>query len=153
LDTAKSLLEKAKKMGVNIYIPTDSVIADNFSNDAGIRQSKINEIPDGWMGLDAGPETVKMNDEVIKNSKTILWNGPMGVFEMSNFENGTKQAANAIVEATKNGAYSLIGGGDSVAAINKYNLADKVSYVSTGGGALLEYIEQGSLPGVKAIEG
>lgn len=153
LDTAKSLLEKAKKMGVNIYIPTDSIIADNFANDANIKQCKINEIPDGWMGLDAGPETVKMNSEVIKNSKTILWNGPMGVFEMSNFENGTKQAANAIVEATKNGAFSLIGGGDSVAAINKYNLADKVSYVSTGGGALLEYIEQGSLPGVRAIEG
>ncbi len=153
LDTAKSLLEKAKKMGVNIYIPTDSVIADNFANDANIKQCKINSIPDGWMGLDAGPETVKMNNDVIKNSKTILWNGPMGVFEMSNFENGTKQAANASVEATKNGAFSLIGGGDSVAAINKYNLADKVSYVSTGGGALLEYIEQGSLPGVRAIEG
>jgi phosphoglycerate kinase len=153
LDTAKALLEKAKAKGVNIYIPTDSVIADNFSNDANIKQSKINAIPDGWMGLDAGPETVKMNNEVIKNSKTILWNGPMGVFEMSNFENGTKQAANAIAEATKNGAFTLIGGGDSVAAINKYNLADKVSYVSTGGGALLEYIEQGSLPGVKAIEG
>jgi phosphoglycerate kinase len=153
LETAKDLLAKAKAKGVNIYVPTDSVIADNFANDASIKQSKINEIPDGWMGLDAGPETVKMNNEVIKNSKTILWNGPMGVFEMSNFENGTKQAANAIVEATKNGAYSLIGGGDSVAAINKYNLADKVSYVSTGGGALLEYIEQGSLPGVKAIEG
>lgn len=153
LDTAKSLLEKAKKMGVNIYIPTDSVVADNFANDANIKQCKINEIPEGWMGLDAGPETVKMNSDVIKNSKTILWNGPMGVFEMSNFENGTKQAANAIVEATKNGAFSLIGGGDSVAAINKYNLADKVSYVSTGGGALLEYIEQGSLPGVRAIEG
>jgi phosphoglycerate kinase len=152
LDTAKSLLEKAKKMGVNIYIPTDSVIADNFSNDANIKTCKINEIPEGWMGLDAGPETVKMNAEVIKNSKTILWNGPMGVFEMSNFENGTKQAALAIVEATKNGAFSLIGGGDSVAAINKYNMADKVSYVSTGGGALLEYIEQGSLPGVRAIE-
>ncbi len=153
LDTAKSLLENAKKMGVNIYIPTDAIIADNFANDANIKQCKINAIPDGWMGLDAGPETVKMNDDVIKNSKTILWNGPMGVFEMSNFENGTKQAANAIVEATKNGAFSLIGGGDSVAAINKYNLADKVSYVSTGGGALLEYIEQGSLPGVRAIEG
>lgn len=153
LDTAKSLLEKAKQLGVNIYIPTDAVIADNFAKDANIKTCKINEIPDGWMGLDAGPETVKMNSEVIKNSKTILWNGPMGVFEMSNFENGTKQAANAIVEATKSGAFSLIGGGDSVAAINKYHLADKVSYVSTGGGALLEYIEQGSLPGVRAIEG
>lgn len=153
LEIAKSLLEKAKAKGVNIYIPTDAIIADNFANDANKKECKITEIPDGWMGLDAGPETVKMNSEVIKNSKTILWNGPMGVFEMSSFENGTKQAANAIVEATKNGAFTLIGGGDSVAAINKYNLADKVSYVSTGGGALLEYIEQGSLPGVKAIEG
>jgi phosphoglycerate kinase len=153
LEVAKELLAKAKQKGVNIYIPTDAIIADNFSNDANKKESKIDVIPDGWMGLDAGPETVKMNSEVIKNSKTILWNGPMGVFEMSNFENGTKQAANAIVEATKNGAFTLIGGGDSVAAINKYNLADKVSYVSTGGGALLEYIEQGSLPGVKAIEG
>lgn len=153
LEVAKSLLEKAKAKGVNIYIPTDAVIADNFANDANKKECKITEIPDGWMGLDAGPETVKMNNEVIKNSKTILWNGPMGVFEMSSFENGTKQAANAIVDATKGGAFTLIGGGDSVAAINKYNLADKVSYVSTGGGALLEYIEQGSLPGVKAIEG
>ncbi len=153
LEIAKSLLEKAKAKGVNIYIPTDAIIADNFANDANKKECKITEIPDGWMGLDAGSETVKMNNEVIKNSKTILWNGPMGVFEMSSFENGTKQAANAIVEATKNGAFTLIGGGDSVAAINKYNLADKVSYVSTGGGALLEYIEQGSLPGVKAIEG
>jgi phosphoglycerate kinase len=153
LEVARELLEKAKQKGVNIYIPTDAIIADNFANDANKKESKINTIPDGWMGLDAGPETVKMNAEVIKNSKTILWNGPMGVFEMSSFENGTKQAANAIAEATKNGAFTLIGGGDSVAAINKYNLADKVSYVSTGGGALLEYIEQGSLPGVKAIEG
>jgi phosphoglycerate kinase len=104
------------------------------------------------MGLDIGPETIKTNTEVIMNSRTILWNGPMGVFEMSKFEKGTKEAANAIVESTKVGAFSLIGGGDSVAAINKYNLADKVSYVSTGGGALLEYIEQGSLPGVKAVE-
>jgi phosphoglycerate kinase len=153
LDIARELLSKAKAKGVNIYIPTDAIIADNFANDANIKECKINAIPEGWMGLDAGPETVSMNNEVIKNSKTILWNGPMGVFEMSNFENGTKQAANAIAEATKNGAFTLIGGGDSVAAINKYHLADKVSYVSTGGGALLEYIEQGSLPGVKAIEG
>jgi phosphoglycerate kinase len=152
LQTAKDILQKAKDMGVTFYLPTDAIIADNFSNDANFKESKIREIPDGWMGLDAGPETIKMNNEVIKNSKTILWNGPMGVFEMSNFENGTKQAALAIAEATKNGAYTLIGGGDSVAAINKYHLADKVSYVSTGGGALLEYIEQGSLPGVKAVE-
>lgn len=152
LETAKNLLVKAKEKGVNIYIPTDAVIADNFANDANKKECKIGEIPDGWMGLDAGPETIKMNSEVIKNSKTILWNGPMGVFEMSSFENGTKQAALAIAEATKNGAFTLIGGGDSVAAINKYHLADQVSYVSTGGGALLEYIEQGSLPGVEAIE-
>lgn len=152
LDTAKDLLAKAKAKGVNIYIPTDAIIADNFANDANKKEVAINQIPDGWMGLDIGKESAKQFGEVIKNSKTILWNGPMGVFEMSSFENGTKQAAFDIVEATKNSAYTLIGGGDSVAAINKYNLADKVSYVSTGGGALLEYIEQGSLPGVRAVE-
>jgi phosphoglycerate kinase len=152
LDTAKQLLETAKQKGVNIYIPTDSVIADNFANDANKKECNITQILDGWMGLDIGSNTIKQFGEVIKNSKTILWNGPMGVFEMSNFENGTKQIAHQIAEATKNGAFSLIGGGDSVAAINKYNLAEQVSYVSTGGGALLEYIEQGSLPGVKAIE-
>lgn len=153
LETAKELLNKAKAKGVNLYIPTDAVIADNFANDANKKESAINVIPDGWMGLDIGAQTAKQFGEVIKNSKTILWNGPMGVFEMSSFENGTKQAAFDIAEATKNGAYTLIGGGDSVAAINKYNLADKVSYVSTGGGALLEYIENGTLPGVQAIEG
>ena len=152
LDLAKELLQKAKTKGVNLYIPTDAVIADNFSNDASIKHCKINEIPDGWMGLDISTETIKTYSEVIKNSKTILWNGPMGVFEMSNFENGTKEVAFAICEATKKGAFSLIGGGDSVAAINKYNLASKVSYVSTGGGALLEYIENGTLPGVSAID-
>ncbi|MGZ3883410.1 MAG: phosphoglycerate kinase [Bacteroidia bacterium] len=152
LEVAKSLLEKAKQKGVNIYIPTDAIIADNFANDANKKECDINSIPDGWMGLDVGQKTIASNADVIKHSKTILWNGPMGVFEMSSFENGTKQAALAIAEATKNGAYSLIGGGDSVAAINKYKLAGQVSYVSTGGGALLEYIEQGSLPGVKAVE-
>ncbi len=152
LDLAKELLQKAKAKGVNLYIPTDAIIADNFANDANTKHSDINAIPDGWMGLDISTETIKTYNEVIKNSKTILWNGPMGVFEMSSFENGTKQVALAIAEATKNGAFSLIGGGDSVAAINKYNLAAEVSYVSTGGGALLEYIEQGSLPGVRAIE-
>jgi phosphoglycerate kinase len=131
----------------------DAIIADNFSNDANTQEVAIDQIPDGWMGLDIGKRSAEYFGEIIKKSKTILWNGPMGVFEMSKFEGGTKQAALDIVEATKNGAYSLIGGGDSVAAINKYNLADKVSYVSTGGGALLEYIEQGSLPGVRAIEG
>ncbi len=153
LDLAKELLAKAKAKGVNLYIPTDAIVADNFANDAAKKDSKINAIEEGWMGLDISNETIGTYADVIKNSKTILWNGPMGVFEMSSFENGTKQVALAITEATKKGAYTLIGGGDSVAAINKYNLADQVSYVSTGGGALLEYIEQGSLPGVKAIEG
>jgi phosphoglycerate kinase len=152
LELAKELLEKAKAKGVSLYIPTDAVIADNFANDANIKESDINTIPDGWMGLDISNGTIKTYNDVIKNSKTILWNGPMGVFEMSSFENGTKQVALAIAEATKKGAFSLIGGGDSVAAINKYKLAEQVSYVSTGGGALLEYIEQGSLPGVRAIE-
>lgn len=152
LDLAKELLQKAKAKGVNLYIPTDAIIADNFANDAATQHSAINAIPEGWMGLDISTETIKTYSEVIKSSKTILWNGPMGVFEMSSFENGTKQIALAIAEATKQGAFSLIGGGDSVAAINKYHLASEVSYVSTGGGALLEYIEQGSLPGVRAIE-
>ncbi len=152
LDTAKDLINKAKAKGVRLLIPTDAVIADSFSNDANIKEAPIDLIPDGWMGLDNGSETNKSFGEVIKQSKTILWNGPMGVFEMDNFEQGTKQTALDIVEATKNGAFSLIGGGDSVAAINKYHLADQVSYVSTGGGALLEYIEQGTLPGIEAIE-
>lgn len=153
IDLAKELLQKAKAKGVNLYIPTDAIIADNFANDANSKHSDINTIPEGWMGLDISEGTVKTYAEVIRQSKTILWNGPMGVFEMSSFENGTKQIALAIAEATKTGAFTLIGGGDSVAAINKYNLASEVSYVSTGGGALLEYIEQGSLPGVRAIEG
>ena len=152
LEIAKELITKAKTKGVNLCIPVDAIIADNFANDANKKEVDIDKIPDGWMGLDIGPKTIKTFGEIIKNSKTILWNGPMGVFEMSSFENGTKQAAFDIVEATKNGAYSLIGGGDSVAAINKYNLANNVSYVSTGGGALLEYIEQGTLPGVEAIK-
>jgi phosphoglycerate kinase len=153
LDVARDLLAKAKVKGVNLCIPVDAVIADNFSNDANTREVQIDQIPDGWMGLDIGKRSAEIFGEIIKHSKTILWNGPMGVFEMSRFEQGTKQAAFDIVEATKNGAYTLIGGGDSVAAINKYKLSDQVSYVSTGGGALLEYIEQGTLPGVKAIGG
>jgi phosphoglycerate kinase len=152
LEIAKELISKAKAKGVNLCIPVDAIIADNFANDANKKEVDIDKIPDGWMGLDVGPKTIKTFGEIIKNSKTILWNGPMGVFEMSSFENGTKQAAFDIVEATKKGAFSLIGGGDSVAAINKYNLAEKVSYVSTGGGALLEFIEQGTLPGVEAIK-
>ncbi len=152
LEIAKELINKAKSRNVNLCIPVDAIIADNFSNDANTKEVDINQIPDGWMGLDIGPKTSIEFGDIIKNSKTILWNGPMGVFEMSKFETGTKQAAYDIVEATKQGAFSLIGGGDSVAAINKYHLAKEVSYVSTGGGALLEYIEQGTLPGVKAIE-
>jgi phosphoglycerate kinase len=152
LETALNILKDAKSKGVNIYIPVDAVVADAFSNDANKQTVAIKDIPDGWMGLDIGPETEKIYADVISNSKTILWNGPMGVFEMNSFEQGTKSVAEAIVKATSAGAFSLIGGGDSVAAINKYNLAEKVSYVSTGGGALLEYIESGTLPGVEAIE-
>lgn len=152
LDIALDILKDAKAKGVNIYIPTDAVVADNFANDANTQTVDIKAIPDSWMGLDIGPATEKTYADVIASSKTILWNGPMGVFEMSAFEHGTKAVAEAIVSATKKGAYSLIGGGDSVAAINKYNYANDVSYVSTGGGALLEYIESGNLPGVEAVE-
>ncbi len=152
LDVALQIINDAKTKGVTIYFPVDTVIADKFANDANTQTVDINSIPDGWIGLDIGPKTEKTYTEVITNSKTILWNGPMGVFEMENFEHGTKSIAEAIVAATENVAYSLIGGGDSVAAINKYGLGKKVSYVSTGGGALLEYIESGSLPGVEAIE-
>ena len=152
LDIAIKILNDAKAKGVNIYIPVDTVVGDAFSNDANKQTVDIKNIPDGWMGLDIGPLTEKAYAEVISHSKTILWNGPMGVFEMNSFEHGTKAVAEAIVAATQKGAYSLIGGGDSVAAINKYGLGNDVSYVSTGGGALLEYIESGSLPGVDAIE-
>ena len=152
LNIAIKIINDAKAKGVNIYIPVDTIAAAAFANDAIKQTVDIKQIPDGFMGLDIGPSTEKIFADVISNSKTILWNGPMGVFEMSSFEHGTKAIAEAIVAATKKGAYSLIGGGDSVAAINKYNLADDVSYVSTGGGALLEYIESGTLPGVEAIE-
>jgi len=152
IETALNVIEAAKKKDVKLYIPTDTAIADAFSNEANKKFCAINDIPAGWMGLDIGPETEKEFARVIESSGSILWNGPMGVFEMSNFEHGTKVVADAIVNATAKGAYSLVGGGDSVAAINKYNLADKVSYVSTGGGAMLEYIEGKELPGVKAIQ-
>ena len=152
LDIALKILNDAKTKGVNIYIPVDTIAAAAFSNDANKITVDIKAIPDGFLGLDIGPETEKIFAEVILKSKTILWNGPMGVFEMDNFEHGTRAISENIVEATKKGAYSLIGGGDSVAAINKYNLAKEVSYVSTGGGALLEYIESGNLPGVMAVE-
>ena len=152
LELALNILEGAKEMGVNIYIPTDAIIADKFDNDANKKVADVNEIPEDWMGLDIGPETIKTFTEVIKKSSTILWNGPMGVFEFENFAEGTRAIALGVAKATENGAFSLIGGGDSVAAINKYNLKDKVSYVSTGGGAMLEYIEGKELPGVKAIK-
>jgi phosphoglycerate kinase len=151
LETASAALKKAKELGVKLLIPTDTIIADGFSNDANRQLSSVNNIPDNMMGLDIGPETIKTFNEVIMQSKTILWNGPMGVFEFSNFEQGTKEIALAIAAATAQGCFSLVGGGDSVAAVGKYNLADKVSYVSTGGGAMLEYIEGKELPGVTAI--
>ncbi len=153
LDLALSILTKAKEKGVNVYLPVDAVNADAFDANANTSKSKINETPNGWMGLDIGDETIKIFNEVIENSKTILWNGPMGVFEMEKFANGTSSIAQAIAKATAKGAFSLIGGGDSVAAINKNKLADKVSYVSTGGGAMLEYMEGKELPGIKAIQG
>jgi len=151
LEMAKDLIKKAKEKGVRLHLPIDAVIADKFADDASTKIVAADQIPDGWMGLDIGPETIKLFSEVIKNSKTILWNGPMGVFEMPSFEKGTREIANAIVEATVAGSFSLVGGGDSVAAVNQFGIADKVSYVSTGGGALLEYMEGIELPGVKAI--
>jgi len=150
-DLALSLLQKAKDKGVNLLLPLDNITADAFSNDANTGFAKTGQIPDGWMGLDIGPETVALFSKVIEGSKTILWNGPMGVFEMEKFLVGTKAIAEAVVKATENGAFSLIGGGDSAAAVTKFNLTNDVSYVSTGGGALLEYMEGKELPGVKAI--
>jgi phosphoglycerate kinase len=153
LDTAKVIMQKASEKGVNLYIPVDTIVADKFDNDANRQEVAIDSIPDGWMGLDVGAKTIEECSEIIRNSKLVLWNGPMGVFEMENFQKGTVAVANAIVDATSAGAFSLIGGGDSVAAINKFNMADKVSYVSTGGGAMLEYLEGKELPGIKAIRG
>ncbi|MFC5283399.1 phosphoglycerate kinase [Pedobacter alpinus] len=151
LELARELIKKANEKGVKLLIPTDSVIADAFSNDAETGNAYNDHIKDSWMGLDIGDDTIKKFSEIIKKSKTILWNGPMGVFEMSKFEKGTKSVAEAVVEATENGAFSLIGGGDSAAAVAKFNMEEQVSYVSTGGGALLEYMEGKELPGVKAI--
>jgi len=152
-ELALHTVEGAKEMGVNLYLPTDTIIADKFDNNANRKNSDVKTIPEDWMGLDIGSESTKKFTEIIENSATILWNGPMGVFEMENFAEGTKAIAEAVALTTEKGAYSLIGGGDSVAAINKYNLKDKVSYVSTGGGAMLEYIEGKELPGVKAVKG
>ena len=152
IDLARQLIEKAKSSGCKFLLPVDSIIGDKFDNDANTATADNTDIPDGWSGLDIGSKAIAEFCDVIKNSKTILWNGPMGVFEMQKFENGTRKMAEAIAEATSNGAYSLIGGGDSAAAINKFGFAGKVSYVSTGGGALLEYFEGKVLPGVRAVE-
>jgi phosphoglycerate kinase len=152
LETCREILAKAKEKGVHIHLPVDSRIANRFAADAETAVCSSNQIPDGWMGLDIGTEAVATFREVLLESKTILWNGPMGVFEMEAFENGTKSVAEAVVEATSKGAFSLIGGGDSAAAVQKFGMSDQVSYVSTGGGALLEYFEGKILPGIQAIE-
>jgi len=151
INTALELFDKAKAKGVRIHLPYDAVVADNFANDANRKEVASDAIDDGWMGLDVGEKTRREFHTIIMESKTILWNGPMGVFEMENFAHGTKSIALSVAESTAKGAYSLIGGGDSVAAINKYNLANEVSYVSTGGGAMLEYMEGKVLPGIQAI--
>lgn len=151
LELCRELMKKAESKGVKLLLPEDSVVADNFSNEANHKICDNKMIEKGWMGLDIGPKAIDVNTAIIKASKTILWNGPMGVFEMSNYEAGTKSAAIAVVEATSNGAFSLIGGGDSAAAVAKFGFEDKVSYVSTGGGALLEYFEGKELPGIAAV--
>jgi phosphoglycerate kinase len=151
LDLAKELIQKAKSKGVELHLPMDSVIADKFDANANTKIANNNAIPDGWMGLDIGPQAAQVFTDVIKKSKTVLWNGPMGVFEMEKFSEGTKKVANAVVESTKAGGFSLIGGGDSAAAVAQFGYSDEVSYVSTGGGALLEYFEGKVLPGVKAL--
>jgi len=152
LDLAKSLIQQAKQKGIELHLPIDSVIADKFDAQANTDVANNNAIQDGWMGLDIGPQAREVFSNIIAQSRTILWNGPMGVFEMEKFEAGTRRVAEAVVEATKNGGFSLIGGGDSAAAVAKFGFADDVSYVSTGGGALLEYFEGKVLPGVKALE-
>lgn len=151
-DLALKILKTAKSKGVQIHLPVDAVIADSFSELANTEVVPVDEIPDGWMGLDIGPDTVKNFGEILEDSKTILWNGPMGVFEMKPFAKGTIAIGEYIASATKKGAFSLVGGGDSVAAVKKYNLEDKVSYVSTGGGAMLEMLEGKSLPGIEAMK-
>ncbi len=151
LDTARSIMKKAEEKGVKLHLPIDAVVADAFAENANTDECSANAIPDGWMGLDIGPATIEKFRDVVLRSKTILWNGPMGVFEMKPFQRGTKAIAEAIAEATDKGAFSLVGGGDSVAAVNQFELADRISYVSTGGGAMLEYLEGKELPGIAAI--
>jgi len=152
LELARTLIAKAKKLGVNLILPIDSKIADDFNNEAQQQIADNYAIPQGWMGLDIGPEAIQVFSNTIVESKTVLWNGPMGVFEMSNFAEGTIKIAQAVVTATQNGGYSLIGGGDSAAAVNSLGFGDQVSYVSTGGGALLEYMEGKTLPGIAALD-
>ncbi len=151
LELALEILNTAKEKNVMVHLPVDSVIADDFSETAQTKIAAINNIPDGWMGLDVGPETSKIFDGVLSESKTILWNGPVGVFEMDSFSKGTRALGNSIAKATKNGAFSLVGGGDSVAAVQKFDLSNDVSYISTGGGAMLEMLEGKTLPGIKAL--
>jgi phosphoglycerate kinase len=151
LQTALDIMRIAKEKGVNILLPVDTIYADEFSDSANMKEGKIGEIPDGWMGLDIAKESIEIFRKVILESKLILWNGPMGVFEMKNFQKGTLEIAKAVAEATKKGAFTLVGGGDSVAAVNQFGLADQVSHVSTGGGAMLEYLEGVELPGIAAI--
>lgn len=151
LDTAKDFLEKARAKGVEVLLPADSVCADKFAADANTQTAPSDQIPDSWMGLDIGPEAVKTFSEAVSRAKTIIWNGPMGVFEMPAFAGGTKAIAESVAQATQNGAFSLVGGGDSVAAVNQLGLAEQVSFVSTGGGAMLEFLEGKELPGIKAI--
>lgn len=153
LELAKTVIKKAKEKGVNLIIASDCVAADKFAEDANTEVCKTKDIKEGWMGLDVGPETIAKFKEVIGNSKTVLWNGPAGVFEMEKFAAGTKAIGDAVVEATKKGAFSLVGGGDSVAAVNKFGIADGVSYISTAGGAMLEYLEGKVLPGIAAVRG
>ena len=152
IELAKNLISTAKEKGVQLILPTDSVNADSFNNTANIKSSKITNVPDDFMGLDIGPESITQFSKAILDSKTIIWNGPMGVFEMENFSNGTKKIGSAICKATANGAFSLVGGGDSVAAVKQFGFADKMSYISTGGGAMLEYLEGKELPGVVAMQ-
>lgn len=151
IEDAKFIIQEAMRKGVNILFPTDVVAADGFSNDANFKEMEADEIKNNWMGLDIGKKTRRRYAEIINKSQTILWNGPMGVFELSNFKQGTKAMAIAVSSATISGSYSLVGGGDSVAAVNQYNLADQISYVSTGGGAMLEYLEGKTLPGIQAL--
>jgi phosphoglycerate kinase len=153
LETARAIVEKAKKKGVKLHIPTDAVVADAFAENANTDQCAANIVPDGWMALDIGPKTIETFRAAVLRSRTLLWNGPMGVFEMEPFQQGTIAIANAVAEATEKGAFSLVGGGDSVAAVNQFGLSEQISYVSTGGGAMLEYLEGKVLPGIAAIEG